>query len=59
MGFFLAAGAVLAIFLLVALNKRLQGRRQFDERSDVTKIVRAADRRRRDARTAEHLLRGK
>jgi hypothetical protein len=48
------AGAALAVML----TKRA-GRRRFDERSDVTKIVFAANRRRKNANAALRVMREK
>lgn len=53
--------AVLAFVVsafVVALRRRTD-KRQFDDRSDVTKMVFAADRRRKDANAAQRFMREK
>lgn len=53
------AGIAFALLALGLMRKRRVERRQFDERSDVTKMVLAADRRRRDANAAVRFMREK
>mgnify|MGYP001048839521 FL=1 len=52
----LAFGAVAALLMT---RRRRTEKREFDERSDVTKIVLAADRRRKDANAAVRFMREK
>ncbi|AGK58537.1 phenylalanyl-tRNA synthetase subunit alpha [Hyphomicrobium denitrificans 1NES1] len=51
--------AFVAVSALAIIQKRRTGKREFDERSDVTKIVLAADRRRKDANAALRFMREK
>ena len=53
------AGLAFTVSALAVMFKRRTGRREFDERSDVTKIVLAADRRRKDANAALRFMREK
>ena len=53
------AGIAFTLLALGLVRKRRVEKRQFDERSDVTKMVLAADRRRRDANAAVRLMREK
>jgi hypothetical protein len=53
------AGIAFALLALGLMRKRRVEKRQFDERSDVTKMVLAADRRRRDANAAVRFMREK
>ena len=52
-------GIAVALLALGLMRKRRVEKRQFDERSDVTKMVLAADRRRRDANAAVRFMREK
>ncbi|MFA7305064.1 MAG: hypothetical protein WC026_00145 [Hyphomicrobium sp.] len=49
---------VVSAFVVVARRRRTD-KRQFDDRSDVTKMVLAADRRRKDANAALRFMREK
>jgi len=53
----IVAGLAFAACALAVMHKRRAGKRQFDDRSDVTKIVLAADRRRKDANAALRFMR--
>jgi len=53
------AGLAFIVFAFVVVRKRRTDMHQFDERSDVTKIVLAADRRRKDANEALRFMREK
>lgn len=55
----IVAGLAFAVSALAIMRKRRAGKRQFDDRSDVTKIVFAADRRRKDANAALRFMREK
>lgn len=55
----IVAGLAFVVSALAVMLKRRAGKRQFDERSDVTKIVLAADRRRKDADAALRFMREK
>jgi hypothetical protein len=55
----IVAGIAFALLALGLIRKRQVNKRQFDERSDVTKMVLAADRRRRDANAAVRFMREK
>jgi hypothetical protein len=48
----IVGGIAVALLALGLMRKRRVEKRQFDERSDVTKMVLAADRRRKDANAA-------
>ena len=53
------AGIAFALLALGLMRKRRVEKRQFEERSDVTKMVLAADRRRKDANAALRFMREK
>lgn len=53
------AALALGVAALVMMCKRRTEKHEFDERSDVTKIVLAADRRRKDANAALRFMREK
>lgn len=55
----IVAGIAFALLALGLMRKRRAEKHQFDERSDVTKIVLAADRRRKDANAALRFMREK
>lgn len=52
-------GIAVALLALGLMRKRRVEKRQFEERSDVTKMVLAADRRRKDANAALRFMREK
>jgi hypothetical protein len=55
----IVGGIAVALLALGLMRKRRVEKRQFDERSDVTKMVLAADRRRKDANAALRFMREK
>lgn len=53
------AGLAFVVSAFVVAHRRRTDKRQFDDRSDVTKMVFAADRRRKDANAAQRFMREK
>ncbi len=59
MSVWIFAGLAFVVSAFFVAHRRRMDKRQFDNRSDVTKIVRAADRRRKDANAAVRFMREK